>query len=184
MNVDLLKTMGKIKKFQEDDFICIENEAGNTAYLLLQGSIEITLGSFTNSIKKIAQLNPGTVFGEMSLLENKPRNASAVAKEDNTIVLEIDKLNFLSILKTDKEIAWNLLCTLLTRAEKMMQSNNLKEFSHIAGYRNNKFYLQIKSLSQEQFKNIIEKDGEHALKLLKFLSNALAEMNDELLKSQ
>jgi len=184
MNIEILKTLGKIKKFQKGEFICTENEKGNTAYLLLQGTIDITLGSFTNSVKRIAILTPGSIFGEMSLLENKPRNASAVAKEDNTIVLEIDKLNFLTILNTDKEIAWNLLCTLLTRAEKMMQSNNLKEFAHIAGYRKNKFYLQIKALSQEQFENIIEIDGEHAIKLLKFLSNALAEMNDELLKSQ
>jgi len=41
----------------------------------------------------------------MSLLENKPRNASVVARKDDTLVLEIEKENFLSVLNTDKDVA-------------------------------------------------------------------------------
>ncbi len=184
MNIDVLKTLGTIKKFNQGDFICVENEIGNTAYLLLQGNVAIVLGSFTDSTKAVAQLKPGTIFGEMSLLENKPRNASVIAKSDDTLVLEIEKINFLTILKSDKEIAWNLLCTLLNRTEKLMLFNDLKDFVYVAGYHKNRYYVQIKKLSQEQFDTIIEKDGDYALKLLKFLSSALAEMNEELLKKE
>lgn len=182
MDINLLKTLGHVKKFDKGDFICVENEEGHTAYLLLQGNVDITLGSFTDSTKKVAQLGPGTIFGEMSLLENKPRNASVVARKNDTLVLEIEKENFLSVLNTDKEIAWNLLCTLLARAEKISQGNKVTHYKAISGYRKNNFYTQLKHMTKDQFESIIEQDGEHALKILKFLSHSLAEMNDELLQ--
>ena len=184
MNIELLKTLGKIKKFSKGDFICVENETGNTAYLLLQGDVDVVLGSFSDAIRTITQLQPGTIFGEMSLLENKPRNASIIACGDNTLVLEIEKGNFLSILTHDKEIAWNLLCTLLDRMEKLMLFNDLKDFVFVAGYKKNRYYMQLTKLSKEQFSAIIDKDGEYAIKLLKFLSSSLAEMNEELLKQE
>lgn len=182
MNIELLKTLGNVKKYQKGEFVCVENEEGNTAYLLLQGRVEITLGSFTDSVMRIAELTPGAIFGEMSLLENKPRNASVVTRTDDVLVLEIEKSNFIIILKSDKEIAWNLLCTLLNRAKKLMKENKLRGFEAIAGYRKNMFYVQLKNMSQEQFESIVDKDEEYAFKLLKFLSSALAEMNDELMK--
>ena len=106
----------------------------------------------------------------MPQFENKPRNASIIARSDETMVLEIEKSNFLSILTTDKEIAWNLLCTLLDRMEKLMLFNDLKDFVFVAGYKKNRYYTQLTKLSKEQFGAIIDKDGEYAIKLLKFLS--------------
>jgi len=182
MNIELLKTLGTVKKLNQGDFVCVENNEDNTAYLLLQGGVDVVLGSFQDASKRIASLHPGAVFGEMSLLENKPRNASVIANSDQTLVLEIEKINFLTILQSDKEVAWNLLCTLLKRTENMMSENKLVGFEAIAGYRKNNIYIQLKSLSRSQFESIIEKDGEYALKLLKFLSSSLAEMNDELMR--
>lgn len=184
MNIELLRKLGKLKKYNKGDFICTENETGSTAYLLLQGNVDVILGSFTDSIRTVTTLNPGTIFGEMSLLENKPRNASILANVNETMVLEIGKDNFLSILSTDKEIAWNLLCTLLDRMDKLMLFNDLKDFVYVAGYKKNRYYIQLTKLSKEQFGDIIDKDGEYAIKLLKFLSSSLAEMNEELLKTE
>lgn len=91
MNIELLKTLGKVRKYNQGQFICLEKEEGNTAYLLLQGRTDIILGSFRDASQKVAQLQPGVIFGEMSLLENKKRNASVQAAVDNTMVLEIEK---------------------------------------------------------------------------------------------
>ena len=91
-------------------------------------------------------------------------------------------MNFLTILKSDKEIAWNLLCTLLSRTTSLMKENSLQGFEAIAGYHKNSMYIQLKSLTREQFDNIIDRDADHVFLLLKFLSGALAEMNDELLR--
>lgn len=182
MNVELLRSLGNVKKFNQGEFICLERETGNTAYLLLQGKTDIICGSFEDKNCRVAVLHPGAVFGEMSLLENKVRNASVQAAVNDTLVLEIEKSNFLSILQADSEIAWNLMNTLLARMEKMMDEMKLSCFAPIAGYRRNSFYIQLKELNREQFGQIIEQDSEYAFKLLKFLSSSLAEMNEELLR--
>lgn len=184
MNIELLKTMGTVRKFRKGEFICVENEEGTTAYLLLQGKVTITLASFSEPIKNVVRLESGTIFGEMSMLENKPRNASVVADTDDTLVLEISKDNFLNFIQYDHEAAWNLLCTLLKRMENLTYRQHLKEFVRIAGYHKNNFYIQIKSLSKEQFTGIVEQDSTYALQLLKFLSGALAELNDELIRRE
>ena len=68
MNIELLRTLGKVKKFNKGEFICLEKEAGNTAYLLLQGKAEVIFRSFEDRNHKVAELHPGAFFGEMSLL--------------------------------------------------------------------------------------------------------------------
>ena len=184
MNIALLRTLGNVRKFNRDEFICIEKEVGNTAYLLLQGRAEVILRSFEDNTCRVAELKPGAFFGEMSLWENKVRNASVQATADDTLVLEIEKSNFFKILQTDNQIAWNLKNTLLTRMENMMNDLKYSNFAPIAGYKKNTLYLQIKKLDREQFNQIIMQDTDYAYKLLRFLSSSLAEMNEEMLKEE
>lgn len=101
MNIELLRSMGTLRKFQKGEFICLENEEGDTAYLLLQGYADVILGSFEDKNQRVAVLRPGTFFGEMSLLENKVRNASVQARTDDTMVLEIGKSQFFEILQAN-----------------------------------------------------------------------------------
>lgn|GEM_PF-1360300 len=184
MNIELLRTLGNAKKFSKGEFICLEKEPGNTAYLLLQGRVEVIFRSFEDRNHRAVELRPGAFFGEMSLLENKVRNASIQATTDNTLVLEIEKSHFFEILQTDTEIAWNLMNTLLARMENMMNDLRFSSIVSIAGYKKNVLYLQIKKLNQEQFTQIVMKDTAYAYKLLRFLSSSLAEMNEKMLEEE
>ena len=179
MNIELLRTLGKVKKYRQGEFICVENEEGNCAFLLLSGNVNIMLRSFQDKPKIVATLSEGTIFGEMSLLENKPRNASVIAATEQILVLEIEKTNFLQILKSEKEIAYNLLKTLLERMESEMERMYRANIAYVTEFRRNKLYQQIHGLSCEQFGTIIEKDTDNALKMLKFLSHSLAEINQQ-----
>lgn len=183
MNIELLRTLGNLKQFNKDEFICLENETGNTAYLLLQGKTEVIFCSFEDHTYKVAELRPGTFFGEMSLLEDKPRNASVRAAMDDTLVLEIEKANFFEILRADSGIAWNLMNMLLTRMERMMWSLNCDNILSVSGYKKNTMYLRIKRMDQKQFAQIVMQDTAYAYRLLRFLSGALAEMNEAVMKT-
>lgn len=179
MNIDAFKSLGHLRQYTTNEFICNENEEGTTAYLLLQGIVNIKRDTQLKSPEHIARLRPGAIFGEMSLLENKPRNAAAIAATDDTIVCELTKDNFLSILSYDKEIAWNLLRTLLLRTEEGIQNCQLGSLAFVTGFKQNTYYLQLQRMSKEQFFEIVEKDEEYAMKLLKFLSSTLAHLNEE-----
>ena len=179
MNIEAFKSLGHLKQFTIGEFICTEKEEGDTAYLLLQGMVDIIRDAHLKSPEQIARLRPGVVFGEMSLLENKPRNASVIAATDDVIVLELTKDNFLSIINYDKEIAWNLLRTLLNRTETGIQNCPFGSLAFVTNFKNNTYYLQLQRMSCEQFYDIIAHDGEYAMKLLKFLSSTLAQLNED-----
>lgn len=179
MNIEAFKILGQLKQFTTGEYICTEKEEGDTAYLLLQGLVDIVRDAHLKSPEYIARLRPGVIFGEMSLLENKPRNASAISATDDVVALELTKDNFLSVLDYDKEIAWNLLRTLLNRTETGIQNCPFGSLAFVTNFKSNSYYLQLQKMSCEQFYDIIAKDKAYALKLLKFLSSTLAQLNED-----
>ena len=61
-----------------------QGDHGNALYLISQGMIEIITGSESEPTV-IATLGPGQSFGEMALLHNDTRTATAAAKEDSQL---------------------------------------------------------------------------------------------------
>jgi CRP/FNR family transcriptional regulator len=62
----------------------------------------------------LAVLNEGDIFGEMAILDNKPRSASAVAFGDVS-VLAINKANFEGMVKAQPQLATKLITLLSER---------------------------------------------------------------------
>ncbi|MDR0663157.1 MAG: Crp/Fnr family transcriptional regulator [Spirochaetaceae bacterium] len=79
--------------YGKDKIIFADGEFGNSLYIIQEGTVKITKILEGNEII-LAILRQGDIFGEMALLENKPRSASAMAQEDKTILMEVSKRNF------------------------------------------------------------------------------------------
>ncbi len=87
--------------------IFCESERGDTFYLIQHGRIQIT--KIIGSIEKTLDvLNPGELFGEMAILEEAPRSASATALDAVTL-LEFTKQNFELLLEGNPQIALRLM---------------------------------------------------------------------------
>jgi len=173
MDLEKISKCGKICNFSKYEIICLEGQPGETAYLLLKGHVNVMVGSFKDSSKIVATIRAGSLFGEMSLLENAPRSATVAAGADDTVALEIGKDDFIRLMKTEPELAYNLLRTLAGRIEDIMNKHQGYLVAYNAEVRRNVMYNQVKNLSKEQFTEIVEKDEEYALKLLKYLSHTL-----------
>ncbi|MBT3923320.1 MAG: cyclic nucleotide-binding domain-containing protein [Nitrospina sp.] len=78
-------------------------------FIVLEGELEVYKQN-----KHIAFRGVGDFFGEMSLLESKPRSASVRAVADS-VLLEIDKRTFFSYLGSNTKVIWNILITLSGR---------------------------------------------------------------------
>lgn len=61
---------------EKDSVIFYEGTSGNQMFVVLSGTIDLYSGK-----KKIATLRSGEMFGEMALINNEPRSATAVAAE-------------------------------------------------------------------------------------------------------
>ncbi len=95
------------KTFQKNDIIFCEYEPGDNFYLIQSGRVEITK-IMDNIEKTIDILNPGEVFGEMAILEEAPRSATAIAL-DHVKVLEFNRENFEILMMGNPQIALKLL---------------------------------------------------------------------------
>lgn len=93
--------------FQNETPIFIEMEEGKDLYIILDGQVKITKVIQGTEIL-LGIMKAKDIFGEMAILENTPRSASAIASGMAT-VLRINKNNFETHIKTHPEIARRII---------------------------------------------------------------------------
>lgn len=101
---------------QSNEILFEEGIAGNKMYVILSGKILICKG-----IKKIATLNQGDYFGEMSLIDSKVRSASARAL-GNVLVMEIDEDLFKKNIASDFKPLLEMVKTFSGRMRKDLET--------------------------------------------------------------
>jgi CRP-like cAMP-binding protein len=99
--------------YPKDTMIFSEGMPGSELYIIQKGSVKITKIVDNNEVL-LAVLKPGDIFGEMAILENKPRSASAVAFED-AYLLAVNKANFERMVQTQPQIVTRLTTLLSER---------------------------------------------------------------------
>ena len=95
------------KIYEKGDVIFSEFEKGDTFYLIQSGQVQLV--KIVNGIEKnLDILKASEIFGEMAILENSPRSATAIAL-DQVKVLEFNKENFEVLMTGNPAIAMKLL---------------------------------------------------------------------------
>ena len=95
------------RTFQAGEMIFSKFEPGDAFYLIQSGRVELV--KIIGDIEKTLDiLQPSEMFGEMALLENSPRSATAIAL-DTVKVLEFNRQNFEILMLGNPKIALTLL---------------------------------------------------------------------------
>lgn len=92
-----------------------EGDAGSEMYIIESGTVDIVRAA--KGPDPLAQLGPGDFFGEMSILEDQPRFASAMART-NVRLLRIDRAAFGEVLAQNVEIAIRIMRKLTARLRR------------------------------------------------------------------
>lgn len=92
--------------YQPGDIIFCEYEPGNDFYLLQEGKVKVTK-IVSETEKTLYVFQPGDIFGEMAILEDQPRSATAIAV-DKVKVLRFNKENFNLLLQGNPQLAVKL----------------------------------------------------------------------------
>ena len=135
--LEFFKSAGKSAAIAEGEKIFAENERAiplvrkNKMYLLLKGEVGLLAGH-----KTIGRVRPGEIFGEMALISDAPRSASAVAKTDCRVIA-LDDEEFRKALGKKPEFAVMMMSVMihrlretigqLKRQEALSQDEELKE---------------------------------------------------------
>jgi CRP-like cAMP-binding protein len=126
MNLEAFNRFAKV--FQDGQVIFSEFEPGDTFYLVQSGQVKLVklMGGFE---KMLDILQPSDVFGEMAILENSPRSATAIAVNTVTL-LEFNRRNFEILMQGNPQVAIKLLKTFSKRIhdqEKRLMILTLKD---------------------------------------------------------
>jgi CRP/FNR family transcriptional regulator, cyclic AMP receptor protein len=93
--------------YQPGEIIFCEYEPGDAFYLIQEGTVQIS--KIMGDIEKTVDvLQPGEIFGEMAILEEAPRSATAIAAEQ-VKCLEFNRENFEILMRGNPAIALKLL---------------------------------------------------------------------------
>jgi len=101
------------RTYKKDHIIFCEGEPGDELFIIQKGSVKIIKIIDNNEIL-LAVLKTGDIFGEMALLESKPRAATIVAYEDCQL-MAVNRANFQQMIKTQPQLIARLTTLLSER---------------------------------------------------------------------
>jgi CRP-like cAMP-binding protein len=102
-----------VRSYVKDQIVFCEGEPGDELFIIQKGSVKIIKITDNNEIL-LAVLKTGDIFGEMALLESKPRAAGAVAYEDCQL-MAVNRENFQQMIQTQPQLIARLTTLLSER---------------------------------------------------------------------
>jgi sigma-B regulation protein RsbU (phosphoserine phosphatase) len=106
--IEALCQVAELRRYPPDHTLCHEGELEHVFYILGDGQVAITHRLADDEERLISLLHPGQFFGEMALIEQKPRTASVRTTADTT-VLEISEEVFNQFLRDSPAMALSMI---------------------------------------------------------------------------
>lgn len=86
-----------------------EGDKGGYFSVLVEGSISVYKEDSDNQVKFLNTIHPGSIFGEISVIDNLPTSASLVAESD-VIIVDMNRENFQQCVNQNPAFGVRLLC--------------------------------------------------------------------------
>ena len=102
-----------------------EGEKGDKFYLILEGAIRISRFVPGMGEEALAVLREGAYFGEMSLIDDDPRSATALAHEKSRVFV-VKRRDLEDLLFVDRDLAYELLWNMVRTITKRLRATNDK----------------------------------------------------------
>lgn len=118
------------KVFKSGDILIREGETGDCAYVIEAGSVEI-LVTREGQTMQIGTRGPGSLIGEMAMIDDKPRTATIRALEDCQ-VMQISRDDFSRRVETADPVLKMVMRVIMTRYRDMIGRTQALKLPHTA----------------------------------------------------
>lgn len=128
MNTAHLKrvvAIGAEEKHPRGEKIFEEGETGDKFYLILEGAVRISRFVAGLGEEALAVLRPGATFGEMSLIDDEARSATAIAHESCRLFV-IKRRDLNDLLFVDRDLAYHFLWKMVRTLSSRLRATNDK----------------------------------------------------------
>ena len=149
--------MINLQIFENDEIIIKENEFDSYLYYIESGKVKV-FKTLDNKEIILGYLTEGDFFGEMALIDDKPRSASVSAV--NTTKLKVfHRNNFLDIIKSDNAITTKFLSGLFNRLRvsnsKIVQYEiDNKQEVNATNYNETSYNLTIEGITEKAINSL------------------------------
>jgi signal transduction histidine kinase len=123
LNAAEANALGQIareRNFSGGQDIFNEGDNGDGIYVVKSGLVEIAINVAQDNRKVFAEISPGEMFGEMAVIELKPRSATATAAKDSTVYF-IPRDELLTLVERSPAVALEFLREISQRLREFNQ---------------------------------------------------------------
>ena len=111
------------KAYSKNSTLFVEGMTGEILYAIKRGSVQITKKIGNGPEMVLATLKEGEFLGEMSLIDNRPRTATARVAEESSLLV-MTKKAFTTLLEKQPETALKILLVFLRIANERLRKAN------------------------------------------------------------
>src|SRR5438093_7090345 len=79
---EALQRAAQAKSFSKGQAIFCEGDEGDGIYIVKSGEVQIIASLEQGEPRKLSRIGPGDFFGELAVLDSRPRSATAAAESD------------------------------------------------------------------------------------------------------
>ncbi len=120
------------RTFRKSTMLFHKEQAGDALYLVESGHVRIFLPTESGEELTVDVAGPDDVFGELALLDGRPRSASAATIED-TSIYTLNREDFQRFLTATPQFAASLIALLSTRIRQLTEYAESLAFLDIHG---------------------------------------------------
>ncbi|HRQ24982.1 MAG TPA: cyclic nucleotide-binding domain-containing protein [Anaerolineales bacterium] len=129
--LELVANLCREVVFNADELIFKENSGSKELYVIVQGEVDIlihrgTTGSLNRSETVVARLRRGQSFGEVALVDEGLRSASAVAAQKDTRLLVIPRDKLIMLCETYPQLGYRLMYNLAADLAMKIRNTDLR----------------------------------------------------------
>ena len=134
-----------VKTFEPGEVLFQEGAHGDEMFIIIQGEVEIRKRTSAKTARTLITFHEGDIFGEMALIEKKPRSATAIAMTPcRTLVMNEALLD--SMIENNPDFAKKMIRILSERIRKA----NLIIQNIISTNRKNQIFNGLKTFAAEK----------------------------------
>lgn len=116
-----LKNLLDDKTYRNGTALFRAGQNGDALYLIADGRVRISVHDADGKELILAELARGDFFGEMAILDGKPRSADAIVIEDAHLAV-LSRANFLSFVRANPDVALKMMTAITLR---LRETDNL-----------------------------------------------------------
>ena len=120
------------RTFDRGEVIFREGDSGDTSYVVRAGSVSIRREHMDGRTLALAELRPGSIFGELAMFGKETRSATAETLEPTELVAVLSG-DMQRVLKSTPEIAFKMLGALAERLRRANERLLQQSFQTVAG---------------------------------------------------